>query len=155
MNGLRRNRLVFPASVSIAALLGAALLAATSRCASAPVSPAAQNVRVFHVGEGYGARVVPLPAGCKLLTAHPSVQQTERDLAISEFKSERERAAAAGGNVVFAREEMIVPRQGYDCPARSPITDCPPSEGAWFRVVYEDYTCSADAMTELSRPAAK
>jgi hypothetical protein len=133
-----------------AALLSGGVL----RCASAPASPAAQAVRVFHVDEGGGV-AAPLPAGCRLVAAHASVQQTERELAISEFGSERRRAAAAGANVVFARQEMIVPRQNFDCPAKSPITDCPPSEGAWFRVVYQDYDCSPDAVAELSRAPAR
>lgn len=137
------------------AAAAAALLITGIGCASAPASPAAQAVRVFHVQEGYGAISVPVPGGCRLVAAHPSVQQTERELAISEFKPERERAAAANANVVFARQEMIVPRQNYDCPVKAPITDCPPSEGAWFRVVYEDYACSPEAVAELSRAPAR
>ena len=134
-----------------AALLSAAAL----HCASAPGSPAAQAVRVLHVDEGGGAIAAPLPDGCRLIAAHPSVQRTERELALSEFESERGRAAAAGANVVLARQEMIVPRQNVDCPVKAPITDCPPSEGAWFRVVYQDYACSADAVAELSRAPAR
>lgn len=96
---------------------------------------------------------LPLPAGCRMVAAHPPDERTELDLATSEFVRERERAAAAGGNVVVAREEMLVPRRDYDCPAASPITDCPPSEGAWLRVAFEDYACSDDAIGELRRPA--
>jgi hypothetical protein len=130
----------------------ASLLAAAARCATTP-SPAARGVLVLHAKEGYGAKASPLPAGCRLVGAHPSVDQTERDLAISEFRRERERAASSGANVVLAREEMIVPRRDYDCPASSKITDCPPSEGAWFRVVYEDYACSPDAVDALRSPS--
>ena len=129
----------------------AAWIVSGARCASAPPSPEAQKVRVVHRREGYGAGNLPLPAGCRLLASHPSVDLTERELALFEFARERERSAASGGNVVLAREEITVPRRDDDCPAASPITDCPPSEGAWFRVTYDDYACSAEAADELSR----
>src|SRR5262249_27648729 len=105
--------------------------------------------------EGYGAKATPIPAGCKMLAVHPSVDQTELELATTEFRHERERAAATGANVLLSRQEMIVPRRNYDCPEASPITDCPPSEGAWFRVVYEDYACSPDALGELRHKPAR
>jgi hypothetical protein len=123
-------------------------------CASAP-SAAAQGVSVFKKESGYGAKASPLPAGCRMLAAHPGVDQTELDLATTEFRLERERAAAAGANVLIAQEEMIVPRRNYDCPEASPITDCPPSEGAWFRVIYEDYDCSPEALGELRQKPAR
>ena len=132
----------------------AATLAIAGRCASGR-SDAAQGVRVFHRREGYGAPTGPLPAGCRQIASHPSVEQTELELAVSEYDKERTRAAAAGGNVVIAKEEVLVPRRNLDCPVALPITDCPPAEGAWFRVVYEDYACSAEAVDELSRPPAR
>jgi hypothetical protein len=141
------NEAVRPRIAAVATILVVGL---TPRCASAP-SPAARGVVVVRRTEGYGAAAGPLPSGCRMLASHPSVERTELDLATSDLVGERERAVRAGGNVVVAREEMLVPRRDDDCPAASPITDCPPSEGAWFRVVYQDYACSEDAAGELRR----
>ena len=66
------------------------------------------------------------------------------------FHAERVRAAQAGGNVLLVRSRMIVPRTDYTCPASSPITDCPPLEGSWSQVVFEDYACSGQAIKELA-----
>ena len=93
-----------------------------------------------------------MPRGCRLLLAHPPVEMSELRMTGSTdpFHDERIRAAQAGGNVLLVRSRMIVPRMDYNCPAASPITDCPPSEGSWSRVVFEDYACSAEAIKELA-----
>lgn len=93
----------------------------------------------------------PMPEGCRLLLSHPPVDMNELQMTGSKdpFHAERERAAAAGGNVLLVRSMLIVPRQDYNCPAASPITNCPPSEGYWARVVFEDYACSDAAKAAL------
>ena len=93
--------------------------------------------------------------GCRLVATHESVDLTELDLAneIPPFVRERNRAAADGANVLLARTRVLVPR-GFECPAASPITDCPPLEGAWLRVSFEDYRCPDDALASLRKPAA-
>jgi len=137
-------------SIGSVVLLVATALTGLLSCATTG-SPAANGVMVVRRSEDDGVSPVRLPSGCRLLVAHPAVDRTELDLATTELSRERERAAAAGANVLVAREKAIVPRRDYDCPASSPITDCPPSEGAWFRVEYEDYACPAEALGELRR----
>ncbi len=51
--------------------------------------------------------------------------------------------------MLLVLSRLIVPRQCTSCPAASPITDCPPCEGAWFDVVFVSYACSAKALAEL------
>ena len=96
-----------------------------------------------------------MPRGCRLLLQHPPVDMSELRMTgpNDPFHDERIRAAQAGGNVLLVRSRMIVPRMDYNCPAASPITDCPPAEGSWHLVAFEDYACSAEAMKEL--PAEK
>jgi len=114
-------------------------------CASAP--PGKLGVAVFE-GPLYGS---PMPDGCRLVLSHPPVDMNELQMTGSKdpFHAERERAAAGGGNVLLVRSELIVSRQDYNCPAASPITNCPPSEGYWARVVFEDYACSREAIGSL------
>ena len=114
-------------------------------CASAP--PDKVGVAVFQAPlEGS-----PMPEGCRLLVSHPPVDMNELQMTGSKdpFHDQRVRTASAGGNVLLVRSQLIVPRQDYNCPAASPITNCPPSEGYWARVVFEDYACSRAAIAGL------
>ncbi len=124
---------------------GAILL--TLSCASS--APESGGVRVYQAPLS-DARAA-MPRGCRLLASHPAVDMSELRMTGSKdpFHAERVRAEQAGGNVLLVRSRMTVPRMDYNCPAASPITDCPPSEGSWHLVVFEDYACSGEAMREL------
>ena len=122
-----------------------AALSFASACASAP--PEKIGVAVFEAPLDGS----PMPEGCRLLFSHPPVDMNELQMTgpRDPFHAERERAAAAGGDVLLVRSRLIVPRQDYNCPAASPITNCPPSEGYWATVVFEDYTCNRAAVDAL------
>jgi len=129
----------------------AAVFSFASACASAP--PDRIGVAVFEAPlEGS-----PMPEGCRLLFSHPPVDMNELQMTGSKdpFHAQRERAAAAGGNVLLVRSRLIVPRQDYNCPAASPITNCPPSEGYWATVAFEDYACSRAAVDALGSSKPK
>jgi hypothetical protein len=66
------------------------------------------------------------------------------------FRAARNEAGAAGANALLVLSQMTISRRDLECPPSSPITDCPPSFGAWFRVVIESYTCTPDALQQLS-----
>jgi hypothetical protein len=122
----------------------------TLSCASSPSSPEGARVQVFQAPLSE-SEPAGMPRGCRLLATHPAEDMTELRMTGSKdpFRAERDRAAQAGGNMLLVRSRMIVPRQDYNCPAASPITDCPPSDGSWNRVVFEDYACSPEALTQL------
>jgi len=129
-------------------LLRLGAIALTLSCASS--TPDRGGVRVYQAP--LSDAPAGMPRGCRLLIAHPPVDMSELLMTGSRdpFRAQRVRAEQAGGNVLLVRSRMIVPRMDYNCPAASPITDCPPSEGSWHLVVFEDYACSAEAMKELA-----
>ena len=131
----------------------AGLLPLAVACASVPTAD--RGVAVYQAPLGGPASDARMPAGCRRLAVHARVNLTELEMTGSKdpFRAHREGAAAAGGNLLLVRSRILVPRQGFDCPAASPITDCPPTEGAWFEVVFEDYACSADALQALQKAA--
>ncbi len=92
-----------------------------------------------------------MPGGCRLLSAYPAVDMSERAMTAvhDPYLVERNRAGQGGANALLVRSRQIVPRSDFNCPAAAPISDCPPSEGAWYRVVFEDYACSPAALRAL------
>jgi len=70
------------------------------------------------------------------------------------YLEERNRAAAAGANVLLVRSRVLQPRRNINCPAAAPITDCPPSTGAWYRVAFESYACPPEVEQKLKAPPA-
>jgi len=73
-----------------------------------------------------------MPSECKLVNATPPVSRSEFDLEGQHhpFRDEQDRAAKAGANLLLVRSRVVVPRRDLDCPAASPITDCPATLGA-------------------------
>jgi hypothetical protein len=95
-----------------------------------------------------------MPDGCRLLAAKPPVDMTELDMEGQRdpFRAQRNDAGAAGANALLVLSRITVSRRDSECPTASRITDCPPSLGAWYRVVFESYACTPDALTRLAGP---
>jgi hypothetical protein len=93
-----------------------------------------------------------MPTGCRLLSTQPAVTMTELDIEGQKdpFRTSRNETGAAGGNALLVLSRMIVSRHDSECPGSSPITDCPPGFGAWFRVTVESYACASDALDRLA-----
>jgi hypothetical protein len=93
-----------------------------------------------------------MPAGCRLVASKPSIDMTELDMEGQKdpFRVQRNDAGAAGANALLVLSKVSVSRRDSECPNASPITDCPPSFGAWYRVVFESYSCTPDALAKIS-----
>src|SRR5262249_39630787 len=105
------------------------------------------GVSVFEVPQTADANT-KMPDGCTLVATKPPVKLTELEMFGQKdpYRLMRNEAAAAGANTLLVRSHMIIARRDFDCPAKSPITDCPGSDGAWYEVTFESYSCSADAL---------
>jgi len=133
-----------------ARILSASTLAALGACAAAPLSPEAEAVVVY---QGSLDAANPMPRGCREVLRTPPEQLSELDRTGSKdpYRTQRAATAKAGGNLLLVLDHQLTPRSNFDCPAASPITDCPPSLGAWYDVVFVSYGCSAQSLGELSR----
>jgi len=98
-----------------------------------------------------------MPSGCRLVTATSPVSITEAEIESQKdpYRVQRNQASAAGANALLVLSRVQVSRRDLNCPSSSPITDCPLSSGAWYRVVFESYACTPDALKTLATPVAK
>lgn len=126
------------------------LLVLETACAT-PMTPQGARVFVVRAPLSQSPGQQPMPAGCTLAAATTTLSRTEFDLEGQHdpFREEQNNAGTAGANVLVVRSRVVVPRRDFDCPASSPITDCPASSGAWYDVVIEGYTCPDDVAQVL------
>ena len=120
-----------------------------SSCAT-PLTTAGAHVFVVRSPLDHASPEQRMPE-CKLLATTPTLSRTEFDLEGQHdpFRAERNEAGAAGGNILVVRSRMVVSRRDFDCPASSPITDCPGTSGAWYDVVFESYMCPDEVAQAL------
>jgi hypothetical protein len=133
------------------------LLPAVFACRCAALTPEGARVSVYRAALDGLPPQRSMPAECRLLGRKPPVLMTELDMEGQKdpFRMERNAAGAIGANALLVLSQMTVSRHDSECPGSSPITDCPPSFGAWFRVVIERYVCAPDALRTLSTPASE
>ena len=125
------------------------LLLALVACAPT-LSKQGADVSVFEVPQA-AAPDTKMPDGCKVVATKAPVKLTEREMFGQKdpYRVMRNEAGAAGANALLVRSHMIIARRDFDCPAKSPITDCPGSDGAWYEVTFESYSCTSDALLQL------
>lgn len=129
------------------------LLLALIACGCVTLTPEGARVSVYRAPLEAEPSKRTMPEGCRLVSAQPPVSMPELDLEGQKdpFRRERNTEGAAGANALLVLSKMTVSRRS-DCPTSSPITDCPPGFGAWFKVVVESYSCTPDALRILSPP---
>lgn len=92
-----------------------------------------------------------LPDGCHLLGAARPVEQMESERASSDpYRRQRVETAEKGGNVLLAISDTIVRRPNLDCPSNDTSPDCLRGAQSWYRVAFEEYACSPEAVERLA-----
>jgi hypothetical protein len=120
-------------------------------CGCATLTPEGKAVVVTEAPQSAASKSA-MPAGCRLVVKSEPVWRTELELKGQRpsFLAERNQAAAAGANALLVLFTQTGPRRDFECPAASPITDCAGSSGADFRVVFESYSCTPDALKQVN-----
>lgn len=135
-------------TAAVAARLLAAVLP-LSGCASGARSGELSKIAVYQAPPGPGGGPA-MPAGCRLVREGAAQSLSEVDLVAPEtFRADRARAVQEGANVLLLVETLVAPRSDFDCAATQPISDCPHTLGAWYRVVPRTYACDAEARKAL------
>jgi hypothetical protein len=128
------------------------LLLGMLACGCSTLTPDGARVWVYQAPLDAPPAQRDMPTGCRLVQTKPAVSMTELDMEGQKdpFQLQRNEAASSGANVVLVLRRMIQGRRDSECTVGLRITDCPPSFGAWFRVVVQSYACTPDAVRTLS-----
>jgi hypothetical protein len=118
----------------------------------ATLTPEGARVAVYRAALDNTPSRRGVPEGCRLVEAKPAVDMTELDLEGQRdpFRVQRNEAGAAGANALLVLSRMTISRRDFECPSSLPITDCPPGFGAWYRVMFESYACTPEALARLA-----
>jgi hypothetical protein len=132
--------------------LSCSLVLSLLLCGCATLTPGGSRVTVYQAPLDALPPQRSMPKGCRFITATVPLTMTELDLEGQNdpFRRERNDAAAAGANALLILRQMTKARRDSECTVGLPITDCPPSFGAWFRVVIESYACTPDGLNALA-----
>ena len=130
-------------------LMGSALA-----CASAPREKR-PSVDVYEADMASPAAARRLPEGCRLLASSGPVDQMESERAMDDpYKGQRRETLQKGGNVLLVLSERTVTRPNLDCPSGDTSADCLRQGQSWYRVKFEEYSCSPEAARDLAdRPS--
>ena len=92
------------------------------------------------------------PRGCRRLSSSSPrfITELEMEGQKDPFRVERNEAGAAGGNALVVSTRMIIGRRDPECTNALPITDCPATSGAWFRMIIDCYACTDEGLQTLS-----
>jgi hypothetical protein len=120
------------------------------------LTPDGARVAVYQAPLEGPAAKREMPADCRLVSSTTPVSMTELEMQGSDdpFRVQRNEAAAAGANTVLVLSKETQSRRTMDCPSSMRITDCLGSSGAWYRVTFENYACTSQALDSLSPPPA-
>lgn len=134
------------------------MLAATAAvaCASAGRPSAGPAVAVYEAQARQPAAQRAMPEGCRLVGTSGAIDQMESERAADDpYRRQRRETADRGGNVLLAVTETLVNRPNSECPSNDTSPDCIKRGQSWYRVSFEQYACSPEAMTRLAAAPAE
>jgi hypothetical protein len=129
-------------SLVVVALVGCASTARPSR------GPA---VAVYEADAKQPAGQRAMPEGCRVIGTSGPIDQMEGERASGDpYQQQRRETSERGGNVLLALSETVVNRPTTDCPSNDTSPDCLKSGQSWYRVRFEEYACSPEAVSQLA-----
>jgi len=93
-----------------------------------------------------------MPAGCRKIgtLGQDRFSELEIEGQSDPYRERRNTVGSSGGNVLLVLMQQTSPRTNPECPNAVPIGDCAPYSGAWYKLVFESYDCTPDALRALS-----
>jgi len=121
----------------------------TSACVT--LTPEGARVAVYKAPlDGPPARR-EMPDGCRKMATLGEDRFSEQMIEgqADPYRLQRNVVGGAGGNVLLVLMQQTSPRVDPECPKGAPIGDCPGYSGAWYKVVFESYACTPEALRLL------
>lgn len=132
------------------------LLLAIGASACTSLTPDGARVRVYEadISTPEAARV--LPAGCRLLSTSPPIDQMESERHGSDpYRAQRNDAASRGGNTLLVLSDRYITRYKTDCASTDTSPDCQNRAQNWYKVSFASYACDPEAAQTLAAKAAE
>ena len=125
------------------------LTASALACASA--REGGPSVAVYEADGSAAPGTRRLPEGCRLLAKSGPVEQMESERATDDpYKRQRFETAQTGGNVLLVLSERTVTRPNLECPSGDTSPECVRRGQSWYRVSFEEYACTPEAVRVLA-----
>ena len=127
----------------------ALLTASAIACASA--RNAGPSVRVYEAQARQAPGERKMPEGCRLVGTSGPVDQMESERATDDpYKKQRLETAEKGGNALLVLSEATVTRPNLDCPSGDTSAGCLSRSQSWYRLSFEEYSCTPEATRKLA-----
>src|SRR5262245_17074981 len=124
------------------------LLAALGCASSRAPSP---GIPVYEAMASGSAAGPPPLEGCRSLAALPAVELSDYErYGDDPYRRERREASEKGGNVLLASVRTLVNRPNLECPSSDRSPSCLRSGRSWYRIGFDVYSCSPEALTRLA-----
>jgi len=124
------------------------LLAAVGCASSRAPSP---GVPVYEAVASEIPSGPPPLEGCRSVAALPPVEISDYErYGDDPYRRERREAAGKGGNVLLASVRTLINRPNLECPSSDRSPACLRSGRSWYRVTFDAYSCSPEALARLA-----
>lgn len=123
-------------------------------CGCLTLTPEGARVQVYQASLDGPPEKRDMPAGCQKLSTLGEDRFSESMIEgqADPYRRQRNTTGGSGGNILLVLMQQTSPRTNPECPKGVPIGDCPGISGAWYKVVFESYDCTPDALKALPPP---
>jgi hypothetical protein len=129
----------------------ALLAVGAAGCATTSPTSEGAKVKVYEADAKIPAESRRLPEGCRLLETTAPVDQMESERLVTDpYRSQRNAAAARGGNVLLVLSDRIRSLPKTDCAPSDTSPDCQSRSQNWYKVSFQSYACDATSLDALA-----
>ena len=123
-------------------------------CGCLTLTPKGAGVAVYQASLDDPPAKREMPDGCRKVATVGEDQLSEATMEgqADPYRRQRNVVGDAGGNVLLVLRHQVSPRNYAECPKGMAIGDCPGHSGAVYKVTFESYECTPEALKALAPP---
>src|SRR5262245_17937045 len=123
-------------------------------CGCRTLTPKGAGVAVYQASLDDPPAKREMPDGCRKVATVGEDRLSEATMEgqADPYRRQRNAVGDSGGNVLLVLRQQVTPRNFAECPKGMAIGDCPGHSGAEYKVAFESYECTPEALKALSTP---